>query len=995
MAKRLVNTVLRNNNYKYRLEIVDLASSAADTDYKIEISVPGPVLSYEGELENHTTPVLGSSLEFTAFLTPAQRNVIMGTMYSDKEYALAVGYYLYDEGDNEHLEWSGLILPDETVETIESGGGYVTVTFKCTDGLPILNHINFVTEGTEQFYSGEYSLAFWLKEIFKKLPHFTYYHGATTQEFMKEVGLPVPSDDTYTFDTTANTLDSCYLKARTFYENKRKLNTKRRMPTSDDTFTPTYTVLEDIMLAMGASVMLTKGCWYVINRSYFALEVATSNQVPISAYINTQTAPYYEVSDYEESFIIDIGNSENFVVSGATRTGMFPYLGAFMTHSSAGSDLIFATGAGYSGYDMEPGTITWHRYGPPPVYRVVSQQWDNASDYDMYSIGSDVNPSSISDLNIASGEDGMITISMSGYFSMDKKVALSSEGSTRHGVGACPIVRNIIQITDSNGKSWRLKRHVLTLNSFYSSINVSTLMDLYSNTIASNQNQYYPKYYQNGGVYDWVGDDEPGYSTTYFETMIGLDPDVVEEGSTERFLEIDYPSTKFYTPIKTEIKEDNEGGDNVLSVRHNDDRCRYLWKMNYNLEMPTLTSGYISDFEWVSHQLLVYGPETGPRPTGDGTYTVPQTPSFYTSASDVSAGATNDTAYEPIEYIIYGCSVRVGDGTETSDLQYLAFDNNNNGSETHSLGETRIGSNKVNRFIGTNGKLWAKLYNGSTQLTDKTDLLYWSPRYDITETENSLLYLNCAEFMQTRHKTRQVVSMGIINNSGLYNSFIRPINLVRTSVLASGGEEVLMPIGISKNLEELAAEFIRVGFNRDALLGIYEVSGRDINGTNNPSGPGITDGNDDGPTAVSNVKSLLATAKNDIGTNTVAISNQLGLLKQLYETYNVDGLGDKNETKILYSQNQTDGGLITMGQTSVSLSTGATTDAISINKASSSINYVGFNNESPTSAVDVVGDIKVTGTVDGVDVSALKSTVDSLSSGDTGTNEMLMIFLEK
>jgi len=990
MAKRLVNTVLRNNNYKYRLEIVDLYSSASDTDYKIEISVPGPALSYDGDLSNHTTPVLGSSLQFTAFLTQAQRNVIMGTMYSDKEYALAVGYYLYDENDSEHLEWSGIILPDETVETIESGGGYVTVTFKCTDGLPVLNHVNFLTE-TGQFYTGEYSLAFWLKEVFKKLPHFAYYHGGTTQEFMKEVGLPVPSDDTYTFDTTANTLDSSYVRAGTFYGDKKRLNTKRILPTPSESFSSTYSVLEDIMLSMGASVMLTRGCWYVINRSYFALEVATSDQVPISAYSNTQAAPYYEVSDYDESFIIDIGEHENFVVSGATRTGLFPYRGATMIHKNAGSDLIFARGVGYNGYDGLDPIIN------QPMFS--SDGWSTSSDYDMDYVGTNINSSNIDGLNIPSGYNGVLTIAMSGYITFDKKSNASSSASSTHGIGACPIVRNLIQITDSNGKSWRLKRHVLTLNSFQCQINESSFMDTLGYVLGGGSgvsNVYYPKYYENNGAYTWVGDDETGYSSTYFETMIGLDPDVVEEGATERFLEVDYLNTKFYTPIKTEVGENDEPNDNVLSVRHNEDRARYVWKINSNVEMPTLTTGYISDFNWEAHQLLVYAPERGIRPTGDGTYTINTGVHFTTDSTDHTTPGYSvvNSKYEPIEYIVYGCSVRIGDGTEAADLQYVAFDLNNNGTEVHSIGEGRIGSTKVNRYMGTNGKIWARLYDGSTQLTDKTDLLNWSPRYDIAEKEDALLYLNCAEFMQTRHKTRQVISMGIINNSGIYNNFIRPINLLRTSVLASGGEEILMPIGISKNLENLSAEFIRVDFSRDALLEAVDVSGKGPEG-NNPTGPGITDGNDDGPTSISNVKSLLATANNNIGANTLAISNQLDLVKQIYETYNVGGLGGQNETKILYSQNQTDGGLITMGQTSVSLSAGATTDAISINKASTSINYVGFNNESPTSAVDVVGDIKVTGTVDGVDVSALKSTVDSLSSGDTGTNEMLMIFLEK
>lgn len=866
MAKRLINTVLHRNNYKYRIEVVDLLGSGLDLDHKVGVSVPGPKLSYEGNISNHTSPVIGSALEFTAFMTVDQRNDLMGVLYSDTEYSLAVGYYLYDEEDNEFLEWCGLVLPDETTETVESAGGTVTVTFNCTDGLPFLNHVNFITPDTSSFYNGEFSMAFWLREVLKKLPHWDYYFSGITSIYLKEVGLPVPSDDTYSFDTTSNTLDSSYVQAKTFYANRKRLNTKRQLPTPDESFSSSYAVLDDIMLAVGGSIVLTGGCWYVVNRTYFAIEVAASDTVPVSGYYNISSAPYYETYDGQESFIIDLSNRNDLIRSGATRTALFPYRGVSMTHENSGSDLIFGRGIGYNGFENDDVNAN------APIYSVENQDWQGDA-YQMSVLGTDINPSYVEGLNIPAGDEGMLTIAMSGFFSMDRKVALSSEGTSRHGVGACPIVRNVVKITDSNGKSWRLKRHVLTLNSFKSTISVSNFMDLLGFPLGLGQNEYYPKYYQNGGAYSWVGDDDPDYENTYFESMIGMDPDIVLEGSTERFLEIDYPNTKFYTPIKTEIKESNEGSDNELSVRHNDDRCRYLWRLNYNLEMPELPTGYIESFEWVSHQLLVYGPESGLRPTGNGTHTFSQTPAFRTAESTSVSGDTFDSAYEPIEYVVYGCTVKVGDGTETSDLQYLAFDTSYNGSEVHSLGETRIGSSYQNRFYGLNGKIRAALYDGPVQLTAREDNLYWSPRYDNTVVENALLYLNCAEFMQLRYRTRQMVSMSIIDKSGLYNDFIRPINLIKTNVLGVGGEEILMPIAMVKSMEDASAEFFVVAFDRDAPLEAVDSNGRNPFDTDSPSGPGITDGSNDGPGAISNIKNLIAINNDEIDQATKNISD--------------------------------------------------------------------------------------------------------------------------
>ena len=107
----------------------------------------------------------------------------------------------------------------------------------------------------------------------------------------------------------------------------------------------------------------------------------------------------------------------------------------------------------------------------------------------------------------------------------------------------------------------------------------------------------------------------------------------------------------------------------------------------------------------------------------------PPTPDFYTS-TPILTGETVDNDYEPVDYILYGVTVRVGDGSDTSDLQYVAFDNNNYGSETRVIGETRIGSNRENLALIQNGKIRARLFDGGTQLTNREDNLYWAPRYD-------------------------------------------------------------------------------------------------------------------------------------------------------------------------------------------------------------------------------------------------------------------------
>lgn len=862
MAKRLINTPIFKDGRAYRIEVVDLlAPSGTNPDYKVQIAFPGITISYEGDVNQHTTPVMGSSMSFTAFLTQAQRDHVLGIMYSDTEYALAAGFYVTDEGGNEHLEWCGLVLPDETGEMAGNGSGYINVTFNCTDGLPILKHKNFLTPDAEpSFYSGERRLSFWVRECLKKLPHWNYYFAATAQTYLKEVGLPIPSDDTYDFDISRSTLDSSYVKGRTFYGAKKPLNTKRRLPVPSDTFSSTYAVLEDIMLAVGGSMVLTKGVWYVINRSYLSIHVAENDPVNVSYHVNINPDPYFEVSDTTESFVINIDDEQMPYLAGASRKGVFPFRGATMIHKSGGSDLIFASGVGY-----EYGS--WQEDYPllnEAIFNVTDGDWDQGN-LQMSNVGKNENQPDIVDLNVAAGDQGVITIAMTGYLSYDKFGPLNNE-VVKQGIGACPVLRQRIRIVDSNGKSWRLKRHVLTMNDFQVSIDDGN----FNIDIGEVPTIYYPKYYEDGGAYDWIGDDEPDYDGTYFETMIGMDPDSVIEGSTERFLEIDFQNTKFYTPIKTEVKKNDEGSDNVLTIRNNKDRSRYLWRMNSSVFMPDLPSGFISEFHWDAHQLLVYKPNAGPRPTGDGTYSVSPSATFFTAPNIASQGQTVDGFYAPDEYIVYGCTVKVGDGESTSDIQYVAFDNENNGTEIHNIGETRIGSSFVNRSTGSNGKIWAALYDNGVQLETREDNLYWSPRYDPTEKSEALLYLNCADLMHMRHKTRQMVSGSILQDpKGNYNTIIRPINILKTSVFR-GIDEYLMPCSLTFDLDQVSVESLVVGFDRDALLESIEAyDNSSVGSGKGPNLPGVNDGANDGPGGIASVKNLL------IGTNaTVAINSQ-------------------------------------------------------------------------------------------------------------------------
>ena len=856
MAKRLVNTTTVWNGMKARLEIIDLTGSGLDLNHAVEISTPGIVLSYSGDINDHTRPIMSSSLSFTAFMTSNQRNDVMNVLYSDTEYALACGYYLYDDNGNEHLEWCGMVLPDQTSETIEDGGPFISISFSCTDGFGYLNHANFLYPDTGNFYEGFRTFAWWTREALKKLPYYSYYFSGQAQSFMTEVGLPYPVGDSYGFNDSASVLDSCSVAARTFYGPRQNNNTQRRLAVAESTFSPTYAVLEDIMTAFGATLVLTRGRFWVINKSFLAHNADSLDSVGVINFVNSTEAPYYEVTPNTESLLIDLDeNSMHFLV-GANRTGVFPYRGATMIHKNAGSDLLFAAGVGYSyGIDSEE-PITQQ-----PIYDRVDG-FSSEEDIDMYSVGIGNNQPHVSGLSIPSGPDGLITFTAAGWLDFHINLSQLSLAASYYAVGSCPIVRFVIRAVDSTGKEWRLKRHVVTLNDYRVDITTGSFMENLGFVLPFAQQKYYPKHYEFNGSYDWVGDDDPGFGSTYFETMVAQDPSVVVEGTTERFLEVDFLNTKFYTPVKTEVKSNQEQSDNVLGTTQNNDRTSYLWRINTQVQAPTLSSGYISEMHIDGHQLLVYSPGAGPRQYGDGTYTFTTNPQFYTSTDNVTGEYSNST-FRPKEYILYGCTLTAGDGTDTSDLQYVSFDNSNNGSEIKKIGETRVGSSYQNAAISTNGRIWARLFDGSTQLTDEEDNLKWKSKSDASTQYNALLQLNCVEVMHTRYRVRQMVSGSVyLGHYISYNNVIRPYNILKTNHLHSGGVEYLLPTSITRNISDYNLEMLVCGFDRNAVTQDIESKGGRNGVTNgNPDGPGVTDESNDGLSSVGRLIQRVAAAE--------------------------------------------------------------------------------------------------------------------------------------
>jgi hypothetical protein len=824
MAKRLFNaTRYHVDGTKFRLEIVDLYGSGSNLDYDFEIADPGYNITYPGSVDEITLPIQGSGMAFSGYFSEANRDVLMGILYGQKEFSLACGLYLYDEFNNEKLEWCGLILPEETSEEISDQP--ILITFQCTDGLSTLKTTDF-KEPDGDIYEGERPLIFFVFECLKKLPHWPYYFSGTTYEFLYEVGTPVSSRTTGSLtNELESSLTTLFVHSRTFYESEKKPSGFRLLIEPNEAFSSSYSVLEDVMLALGCTLTLANGAWWVFNKPYLAT-LQNHGSVKTFGFYNINVSPYYESYDFDQNYLVDLDASKVEFSSGVIRSGVYPFRGATQTHLASGSDVIFRNGREYlrsSSGDVRAVLYTFNDHDYPnyeirnlPIFHIrkpSTGEFDN-DDLNLWDVGSKGKmPIQITSLNIPSGPDGRITFTASGTISF-KRTAI-----VQHGL--CPILSFEIQALTDTGQIYRLRRRVRTNNNF----EVSIFNDL---------DRYYPKYYEYQGGYTWVlgGDVQ-----NRFDCLIAMDPDYVVSGDTERFLQTDYPNELYFTPVRTKIREAGENSDNVLRKVNDSGKSEFDWAISHTFEMPVLASGNFVELRIYRHVLEVYHPESGPLPTGGGSYTPGTVPDFRTATStDGSAVIQTSNLSLPTSYTLNGVHVYVGDGSEGYDVKVMAFNSTPSMGEIKDLGATRIGAASNTATIA-NGRLRAEFGTPGTRY----DGLNWNARGD-ESLETSLHYLNCQEFMSVRHRVRQAVSGQFVRHSGssIPDSLVRPYNVLKTNKLAGGGTEYLLPVSLNNNSSSFSLESLVCRFVRDAITEADETRGptRNPNGSN-PNGADV------------------------------------------------------------------------------------------------------------------------------------------------------------
>ena len=872
MARQIVNTTYRTpDGWSYRLEIWDLYKNPggviAFTD--VEITTPGFTIDWKGSIDDILQPIMSSSMKFSAYLTEYQRTHLTLGVYSDEEFAMAVRLYR-STGNQETLEWAGIIHPEETTEEI--GDGRILTTFLASDGIATLKNIDFKdTSGSEPvlYYnqgseSSERALIYWLKEIVNKLPHWAVLdaHIVTSEPLFVEHRLVRPVNATHqTFPSDDAVLDHYFLKADSFYTNpkpseERKKGFDRKRTDRRTNFVSTYDILADICSSLGATFCFSDGKFHLFDREriirgddddigFFKWTKDSNGLFSHSVVFNSSGSDI--ASDLQR---VDLDYAGADFLKGATRRGVYPVESVAQVHEGAGSDLLFRSGIGYDGPTFE--TFLYRKEDIN-----VNTQLDAILTSNYYS---NLPPNGIVDeLSIPNGSnDGTFRLHFSGdasYWNSGSGIGGGSyENDNR---GNIAVLRLDIKVYD--GSNWfRLRRRVRTLA--YTSTGAVFDID-----VPSTSQDYRAKTYEQ---YQWIKDTASNYSTAFLEVMIGADPTVLTDdnaGSTDEFLQSQEFSYVFYTPPL--LKQ----GDGDLELVADESRSHFIYRFDEEIQMPTTGEGVSSSISKIQispvlrlYEVSHYNHWNGLLDSNgdpvdvvsssqeDVNFSSSSWPLVTASQAGGSVTGSNYSESDSIlrSFQLSGIEVYTGDGTENYDARYVSsISAPSNGSEQVSLDSTTFGATFENSGNRTFGRYRASHPSDTSSPLNREDNLKFHPdgsSMSYADMYVAMGYYATSRALSIRNKTRQSVSGTIIrrNPDTVGYDVCRPYKKFSTKKL-SGNVEYFLPHSLTLQVKDHAqrVEALRCLVEAE-ITTVDEASdtGRDPNGPPGSGNGGFTPG---------------------------------------------------------------------------------------------------------------------------------------------------------
>ena len=783
MARRLVNTTIKNQKDTFDFELWDMESDATNLDHTVEFDINGFEISWKGDTDD--VPIMGSTMNWSMFLDEAQRSAIMPVVFSDTEFRMCVRV---KQGNN--VFWCGVVHAEGTSEVI--GDGIITVSLQASDGLGMLKNMDWLQEDGNR-YTGKVKLRDAIWGAISRLPHISLLGGTGTPVLQEHaLNRPITQAASELFlhgpigGIYYGVMDYMKLNPNTFYystlEDERAVGGKSfgsKDKFNPDDFTSCNLVLTDIMSSLGATICFAEGRFHVWDKTQQFMTAYNDTYKSIEWYITdsnvldtdgglvsgTHTETHFDRKALSYAGTTAYNNHPRYdFLRGAALKAEHSVRGVTQNHKRAGSDLIYANGIGY--HDSSTPSLTSEHFNTPLI---ELRRKDAANDVDGDSSPTDVykgffgagsqttydglldtrnRERHITDIQIPNGtDDGEFRLHLSGNANYHKNNVAGNASA----YGNLAIYKQRVEVND--GTNWyRLSRPVRTLR--YD----STGADADVNIDGSGAGRYSPKLYEN--LYEWIIDTDARYDDAWLDIPMGANNQIVEEGQTSKFLQQDYPDVAsgagFYTPPLTKIK----AGDNDNTLEKDNDRDVYIWRHDFQYEMPA-ASGVISEIKIQQPVLEEWNGIDGPNLLYDSSGNTLDIGTNYldpTYRTKTTATATDGYGNKPNSlrfFQLSGVEVMFGDGTRDFDQNCVAYPTTTRGREILNLKSTRLGASFNNTGNSTTGRYVASDYTDPT--ADEDNLKFARP-YDATFKKESLAEMVTTNMLELRGKVRKTIN---------------------------------------------------------------------------------------------------------------------------------------------------------------------------------------------------------------------------------------------
>ena len=775
MARRLVNTTIKNQRDTFTFELFDMSSDSVDLDYIVEFDQPGFEINWRGDEDD--SPIIPSTMSWTMYLNETQRGAIMPVVFSENEFDLCVRV---KKGNN--VFWCGIVHAERASEVI--GDGTIAVSLQASDGLGMLSNISWKQANGDR-YSGQMKLRDALWGALGKLPHTSLIAGTGGAVLVEHaLNRPLTQNGGELFSHSAldsnsyGVMDYMQLNPSTiYYSNEEEERTVRGQKWgavkrfNPDELVDSNLVVKDIMASLGASICFAEGKWHVFDKTYNFMAdendtyrahewyVTASNE--LDTYAGIQSTEY-STNRYDKGALGYAGQTQynshpryDFL-RGIARKAVHAVRGVTQKHTRAGSDLLYANGIGYHDSKQRPVWETGQGFDKP-LLRLTRFNRQAAANRDFveyigfFMDGDDLSydglfntrnrDRQVDELSIPNGaNEGGIRVHLSGNVRYTHKNIFGNQNTW----GSLMIYKQRFEVYD--GTNWyRLSRPVRTQR--YDTGGLDTQVNIQG----AGGGTYTPKYWDDA---EWIIDTDPKYTYAWLDVPLGINNSIIEEGTVTKFLQTDFPNTDFYTPPLTKLASDS---DNVLDK--DNDRNTYVWRHDFVYETPQ-ASGTIQSIKVSEPVLEEWHGEHGPNANRNSSGTALDigtnvgTPAYRTRSTATTTDGVGNKPNSVEHFQLSGLEVMFGDGTNEFDQFSTAFPATPQGRQIMNLNGTRFGASFVNTGASTHGRYTSSDFVSPT--TQEDNLKFQSPLGG--DIEENLSALVCRNMLDVRGKVRQSVT---------------------------------------------------------------------------------------------------------------------------------------------------------------------------------------------------------------------------------------------